>query len=430
MQHIYIHDRLFHIGGAEAVLFDLIRDQAKKDKLSWNIIIYTLFSDKTYINIDDHNIPIITALPWWINAIFVYFSSPHELHLPENDIIFSEENIERSTEYIWKAKHRLNIWNQVCMTVLNWLRSVIFSIFMKIFDYRNLIIFSPTLCRLLWNKVEHEDIKTVTISSFASVKNCIPQGKIFNFPVTLYLHSPMQYIWGNYDEYIKKMSLWQKIIFKPFVSHLRKRDSKNRHYDYVLCNSRYTLACAKHLYTKRQSKTSFGNAHIQYPRINKLFHSSPVSSEIKEYYVYVWRLVKFVRETDLIIRLANEVHIPLLVVWSWPDEDELKALAWDTVHFVGHVSDIQEKIDIMSKSRGLINLTKESCGIATMEALALWVPVLWYNAWATPEFVNTSNGILAETKNMEHLIEKFRAFHTAHWDRKMIKKKFLATLSN
>jgi hypothetical protein len=97
MQHIFIHDRIFHIGGAEAVLFDLIIEHRNKEKNVKNISIYTLFSDKKEIVIDGYTLPIITALPRWINAMFVYFSTVHDLHLPEDDIIFSEENIQAST---------------------------------------------------------------------------------------------------------------------------------------------------------------------------------------------------------------------------------------------------------------------------------------------------------------------------------------------
>jgi hypothetical protein len=60
----------------------------------------------------------------------------------------------------------------------------------------------------------------------------------------------MQYIWENYDEYIQKMSWRQTLVFKPVASKLRTRDKKQRHYDYVLCNSRYTLGVARNLYTK------------------------------------------------------------------------------------------------------------------------------------------------------------------------------------
>jgi glycosyltransferase involved in cell wall biosynthesis len=132
-----------------------------------------------------------------------------------------------------------------------------------------------------------------------------------------------------------------------------------------------------------------------------------------------------VRETDLIIRLANEVNIPLLIMGSWPDEGALKALAGDTVQFVGQVHDPAEKIAIMQHARGLINLAKESCGMATMEALALGVPVLGYTAWATPELVWSHAGILAQSKDIPHLIDTFRTFHSMQRDRTVIKKKFL-----
>lgn len=51
------------------------------------------------------------------------------------------------------------------------------------------------------------------------------------------------------------------------------------------------------------------------------------------YFVYVGRLVNFVRETGLIIQLFNHLKLPLIVIGSGPDEEELKALAGETVIF-------------------------------------------------------------------------------------------------
>jgi glycosyltransferase involved in cell wall biosynthesis len=45
------------------------------------------------------------------------------------------------------------------------------------------------------------------------------------------------------------------------------------------------------------------------------------------YFVYVGRLVNFVRETGTIINLFNRLKLPLIVIGSGPDENELKALA-------------------------------------------------------------------------------------------------------
>ncbi|MDP2669724.1 MAG: hypothetical protein Q8O99_01590 [bacterium] len=45
----------------------------------------------------------------------------------------------------------------------------------------------------------------------------------------------------------------------------------------------------------------------------------------------------------------------------------------------------------MKQARGLINLAKESCGMATMEALALGVPVFGYDDGGTIERIDDSN---------------------------------------
>lgn len=47
--------------------------------------------------------------------------------------------------------------------------------------------------------------------------------------------------------------------------------------------------------------------------------------------------------------------------------------------FVGRISDPQERVKILSQARGLINLTKESYGMGTVEALLLGVPVFGYH---------------------------------------------------
>jgi len=94
-----------------------------------------------------------------------------------------------------------------------------------------------------------------------------------------------------------------------------------------------------------------------------------------------------VKEVDLIIKLFNHFHIPLLVVGSGPDEIQLKAMAGDTIIFLGQMSP-QELLPLIKNARGYINLTKESFGLGTAEALLLGVPVFGYDDGASPELVD------------------------------------------
>lgn len=228
----------------------------------------------------------------------------------------------------------------------------------------------------------------------------------------LYLHSPMQYIWSHYEEYAEKIKGVKKRIFARIVPLLRKRDLKYTKFDKVYANSEYTAQLAQELYEM--------HAEVSYPLVSPAFATAEVVESPLGYYVYVGRLVNFVREAGLIISLFNHLKLPLIVMGSGPDEAYLKSLAHDNIVFVGRVADEQEKIKIIGQSRGLINLTKESFGINTAEALLLGVPVLGYNGGATPGLVDSHAGVLVDKKTLPHLIEAFTTFSQTPWNRQHI----------
>lgn len=114
---------------------------------------------------------------------------------------------------------------------------------------------------------------------------------------------------------------------------------------------------------------------VKYPLVTKKCFIPTIEKEPQPYYLYIGRLVNFVRETDKIIKLCNELKVPLIVMGSGPDETYLKSIAGPTIIFIGRIQDVDDKIKIIKNAKGLINLTKESYGIGTMEALLLGVPV-------------------------------------------------------
>lgn len=227
------------------------------------------------------------------------------------------------------------------------------------------MFFYPILMKLLSYKIKKMKPDYIMISSFAIAKNITP---ISGIPMMLYLHSPMQYIWTHYDEYKAKLTGIKGKLFNRIVPQLRKRDLKYTKFDKVYANSKYTATVAEKLY-------GIKNIQIKYPRIPDTFFIPAVQETPQEYYLYVGRLVSFVREADKIIRLCNELKVPLIVMGSGPDEIYLKSIAGPSIIFIGWIQDIQEKIKIISQAKGLINLTKESYGIGTIEALLLGVPV-------------------------------------------------------
>lgn len=357
----FVHDWIFHIGWAEAVFFDLIKQYTHLDK---DEKIYTLFSDREDIDIDGYTYEIVTALPWWLNRLFVRWSSPTD---PDMQVA-GEEFVK------------------------------------KFFDYRNLIVLYPQLCRLLRRKIMSKKPRKLIISSFAAVKNIIPYGA--SRPMTeviLYLHSPNQYIRENYDEYRNKFASRQRLIFDSIVPYLRTRDSKHRQYNTVITNSEYTAQLAQTHYKIQHSL-------IQYPLLDPKFATTVPAASPRDYFLYLGRLTTFVREVDKIIELCNALHIPLIIAGSGPDEAYLKSIAGPTITFVWSITDVDEKIELIKYARWLINLSLESCGIATMEALALWVPVFGYNAGGTAELVWPDQWVLVHSKESKSLKAWFATF--------------------
>lgn len=128
------------------------------------------------------------------------------------------------------------------------------------------------------------------------------------------------------------------------VPKLRKRDLKYTKFDRVYANSKYTAKVAEELY-------GMHNIQIKYPRLPDKFRIPAVQETPQAYYIYVGRLVTFVRETDKIIKLCNEMKVPLIVMGSGPDEVYLKSIAGPSIIFIGWITDVDEKIKIISQAK-------------------------------------------------------------------------------
>jgi len=271
------------------VLKELI-DEEKNLKQS---TLFTLFADSTSIQTRKHKIPVVTALPRWINQLFLFCSTHHIFLLS------------------------------------------------RLLDYRNLMFFYPFLMRILSRKIKRYSPDRIIISSFAIAKNITP---VSGVPMTLYLHSPMQYIWSHYEEYKSKLRGIKGRLFRRVARKLRKRDLQYSKFDTIYANSPYTADLAKKLY-------AMPHITIRYPAIDQAFFDAPVIDEQLPYVVYVGRLVNFVREADLIIRLFNELGLPLIMMGSGPDEAYLRSIAKSNIIFVGWIKDVQEKIQIIGQAR-------------------------------------------------------------------------------
>lgn len=266
MKIAFVHDRRVHPAGAEAVLRDLVESIPHQEGM-----LFMLWATRSTLTIGERNYTIRTVLPVWFTRLLV-------------------------TIHAWRL-----------------------PILSPLTDYRNFIVILPWLVAILRFKIKQYSPDHVIISSFAGVKNVVPADASVFPPSTLYLHSPMQYIRENYTEYLEKLRMWQRWIFVPVARRLRKWDQKQRIYDPLYTNSHYTATCAQKYYKLI--------SEVAYPRLHATFLTGDAVELPKEYMVFIGRLVRFVREVDRIIALANATKMPLLLIGSGPDENFLKACA-------------------------------------------------------------------------------------------------------
>ena len=362
--------------GVHKVLLDLISAQLKKHQGNVKIELFTLISEYPELKIQipwseaQATIAITQALPLRLSKLFLYTKS-----------------------------HKIPILS-------------------SLLDYRNLMPLYPLLMKLLSLKIKKWKPDHILISSFAIAKNITPIPWV---PTSLYLHSPMQYIWSHYEEYLNKFSGLKKQIFKFTASYLRKRDLKYTHFDKVICNSQYTQKLAEDIYHIKSS--------VIYPKIKDEYYFAGISPAPKPYFVCVGRLVNFVRECELIIQTFNALKLPLLMIGDGPDAQHLKSIAGGSIIFTWWL-DHTDLIDTVKHSAWLINLTKESFGIGTAESLLMGVPVLWYAEGATAELLDEHSGILIQEKSVSALSEALIKFQSKKRDRKLISESFRSKLSN
>lgn len=288
----------------------------------------------------------------------------------------------------------------------------------RIFDYRNLMFFYKTLMKRLSKKIEKYQATELLISSFAVAKNLeqcknIDKSKYKKIPTTIYFHSPMQYIRSHKKEYLQKLKWFKWWLFRQLIPSLQSRDLQYRQYNEIYCNSKYTQSLIKKVYKL--------NSQVQYPKINQIFFDEKINKRPKEYFVCVGRVVKFVREVDIIINVFNKLKYPLIIIWSWPDQKELEKIAGKNISFLWRQSP-KETAKVLKQAKWMINLTKESLGLSTIESLCLWVPVLWYGKWGSKELINKKTWMLIANKTEDEIIKNFYKFTETQRDREEISK--------
>ncbi len=320
MKIAFIHDWLVSPGWAEKVFFDIVQDVITQNKES-----------KIYQDLKQF---------WDTNNIQAeIFTNFHSSNFPN------------------PTKLKIN-------SVLSWKNISKY--------YRNLLPLFSIFTKILSQKIKKYNPDILIISSFAIWKN-INSNKL----KILYLHSPMQYIWSHHDEYKNKFTWIKKIIFKTSSKYLKIRDKKYTKFDKIYFNSNYTKELAKQTYWIQTWEVIF--PQIEIPNYEKIDVFKKYDLE-KNYYLFAWRTVKFVKHLDKIIEVFNKIWLPLVIMWDGPDREYLQNIAKENIKFLWYIPDtIDDYWNIIENSQAVINFTKESFWIVNYQVGKLWKTLISIN---------------------------------------------------
>lgn len=214
-----------------------------------------------------------------------------------------------------------------------------------------------------------------------------------------YVHSPMRYIYDQYDTYFgKTASLPIRVGGALFRSYLTNWDiDSNSNVDQLIANSSFVQ--------QRISKYYHTDSKVIHPFVDLAdFREVMKNPKIKEDFYLMVTAFAPNKRVDLAIEAFNKMKRPLKIIGGGQQEDQLKAMAGETIEFLGNVSR-KEVIDYMARAKGFIFPGVEDFGITPLESLAAGTPVIAYKIGGVLETLNDEVAIFFDEPDVENLCE-------------------------
>jgi len=217
--------------------------------------------------------------------------------------------------------------------------------------------------------IETFDLKEydLILSSSHCVAKSVKPGR--NSLHICYCHTPMRYIWDQFDQYFGKgKSSWFAATAMKFIrGWLQSWDVRtSRRVNHFIANSRHVQKRIKKYYNQE--------ATIIHPPVDtELF--TPDRSEGKEDYFLIVSAFAPYKRLDLAVDAFNQLNLPFFVIGEGQDAKRLKEMAKTNIHFEGWLDNTQIR-SYFARCRAFIFCGEEDFGITLLEAQAMGRPVI------------------------------------------------------
>ncbi len=275
--------------------------------------------------------------------------------------------------------------------------------------YRYFLPFLPSAAESfrLW------DYDLVISSSHCVAKGVIPPPGAPHFS---YIHSPMRYIWDQYDQYFGNAKGIKRRVIRRQAEKLRLWDTvSSARVDYFIANSRFVQ--------QRIAKYYRRDAAVIHPPVDVEFFRPAVSPR-KEYYLSVSAFVPY-KNNHMLVAAFNRLDLPLVLVGKGPEEGRLRKMAGDKIVFRKNVS-AEELKELYQHAAAFVYAGVEDFGIAFGEAQACGVPVIAPAKGGVLDIVSDGEtGILFADNSVPGVTGAVERFREALFDAQAIRESSL-----
>lgn len=232
-----------------------------------------------------------------------------------------------------------------------------------------------------------------------------------------YCLTPTRYLWSAYDDYFKDP--YFRFISKPVVSYLRAWDkiAAQRPDAYIAISKEVQERISK--FYGRESTVVYPPVDsIKYQVLssrygenqNKILNTRYIIHNTSDYFLIASRLVPYKR-IDLAISAFNKLKLPLKIVGIGSEERRLKAMAGQTIEFLGYLTQ-EELVRYYKGCQALIFPGIEDFGLTILEAQSLGKPVIAFRGGGALEtIIDGKTGIFFDKQTVENLIQAIRRFN-------------------
>jgi len=295
-------------------------------------------------------------------------------------------------------------------------------------------------------------IRTFDLSGYdlvLSSSHCVAKGVRIQAPQNggkrplhiCYCHTPMRYIYDQFDDYFVEGShQFLKFGAGLMRPYLRSCDQNTSGVNRFIANSENVRRRIQKIYGR--------DADVIYPPVNIDFFHPPTEAPLPQsygkrpgngsYYLIVGALVSYKR-IDLAIEACRQINVPLKIVGRGVEAERLKKRAVGAdVEFLGWKSD-EDLRKLYQGCEALLFPQEEDFGIVPIEAMACGKPIIAYKKGGALESVKDGvTGLFFDDQTTEALTEAMLSARRTRFDPNEIRahalnfdqKYFTSRLSN